>query len=64
MMWRFLPLIFLPASYPRGPPLSVVLTLWLSITPADGCASRSSISRTSITSNWLIVIHSPMSRHV
>jgi hypothetical protein len=27
-------LIFLPVSNPRGPPASVVLTDWLSITPA------------------------------
>ena len=31
-MWRLRPLIFFPASKPRGPPLSVVFTDWLSIT--------------------------------
>src|ERR1700726_1024782 len=35
-MWRLRPLIFLAASYPRGPPLSVVLTDWVSMTPAHG----------------------------
>lgn len=34
--WRLRSLIFLPASYPDIPPLSVVFTLWLSITPAVG----------------------------
>lgn len=35
-MWRLRPLIFFPASKPRIPPLSVVFTDWLSITPAVG----------------------------
>jgi hypothetical protein len=56
-------LTFLPASYPRRPPLSVVLTDWLSMTPADGLASRPAASRTRITSAWLIVCHNPASRH-
>jgi len=30
----------LPASSPEMPPLSVILTDWLSITPAVGLASR------------------------
>jgi hypothetical protein len=38
-MWRLRPLIFFPASKPLGPPLSVVFTDWLSITPAVGLAS-------------------------
>jgi hypothetical protein len=37
------------ASKPRGPPASVVLTDWLSITPAVGLASRPSASRASMT---------------
>src|SRR5512143_714448 len=41
---RARPLIFLPASKPRGPPASVVLIDWLSITPADGLASRPATS--------------------
>lgn len=45
MMWRLRPLIFLPASYPQTPPLSVVLTLWLSMMPAVGWACLPSISR-------------------
>jgi hypothetical protein len=32
-IWRLRPLTFLSASYPRGPPLWVVLTDWLSMTP-------------------------------
>jgi hypothetical protein len=36
MAWRLRPLIFLAASYPLGPPASAVLTLWLSITAAEG----------------------------
>src|ERR1700693_5687538 len=39
-MWRLRPFTFLPASNPRGPPASVVLTDSLSITPAGGLASR------------------------
>ena len=42
---RLRPLIFLPASKPRGPPLSVVLTDWLSMIPAVGWASRPAASR-------------------
>ena len=47
--WRLRPLTFLPASYPRGPPLWVVLTDWLSITPAEGLASRPAAARTRMT---------------
>ncbi len=38
MIWRLRPAIFLPASWPQTPPPSVVLTDWLSITPAPGDA--------------------------
>jgi hypothetical protein len=38
-----------PASKPRGPPLSVVFTDWLSITPAVGLASRPAASRDAMT---------------
>ncbi len=38
MTWRLRPVIFLPASWPQTPPPSVVLTDWLSITPAPGDA--------------------------
>lgn len=37
--WRLRPETRLPASKPRAPPASVVLTLWLSTTPAVGEAS-------------------------
>jgi hypothetical protein len=37
------------ASKPRGPPLSVVFTDWLSITPAVGLASRPAASRDAMT---------------
>jgi len=43
------PLIFLPASNPRGPPLSVVFTDGLSMTPAVGLASRPAFSRAAMT---------------
>jgi hypothetical protein len=48
-IWRLRPLIFLPASNPRGPPLSVVFADWLSMTPAVGLASRPSFSRAAMT---------------
>jgi hypothetical protein len=55
-------LTFFPASKPQVPPLSVVLTLWLSTTPAVGLASRPSSSRPAIT-RWLLIIrHIPPSR--
>jgi hypothetical protein len=57
------PLIFLAASYPRGPAVSVVLTDWLSMTPAVGLASRPAASRDRITREWLMVCHNPSSRH-
>jgi hypothetical protein len=50
-MWRLRPLTFLPASNPRGPPASVVLTDWLSMIPADGLASRPAVSRAAISSS-------------
>jgi hypothetical protein len=46
----------------RGVPASVVFTDWLSITPADGLASRPSASRVSINSSWLIEAQSPHAR--
>ena len=46
-----------------NPPLSVVLTLWLSITPALGEASRPSTSRRFITSTVLMLANNPLSRH-
>ena len=60
--WRLRPLTFLPASYPRGPPASVVFTLWLSITAADGLASRPDRSRSSMMRWWFTASHTPASR--
>ena len=48
---RLRPLTLLPASKPRGPPASQVLTDWLSIAPAVGLASRPMVSRACITSS-------------
>lgn len=49
-MWcRLRPFIRLSASKPRGPPASVVLTLWLSTIAAEGMASRPTRSRSSMT---------------
>ena len=56
-------LTFLPASYPRGPPLSVVLTDWLSMIPAEGLASRPAASRVSTNNSKLIRSKMPLSRH-
>src|SRR3954451_7404624 len=39
-MWRLRPLIFFAASKPRGPPASVVLTDWLSMTLPSGRFAR------------------------
>src|SRR4051794_41822014 len=62
MTWRLRPFTFLPASEPRGPPLSVVFTLWLSSTTAVGEASRPTRSRSAMTRWWLIRPNSPSSR--
>lgn len=56
------PLIFLPVSKPEIPPLSVVLTLWVSITPALGLASRPSSSRVSIARTKRTARRKPLSR--
>ena len=56
---RLRPLIFLPASYPRGPPASVVLTLWVSMTAAVGPASRP--TRSTIARHQLMVQALPCS---
>jgi hypothetical protein len=45
----------LPASYLLGPPLSIVLTDWLSMTPAEGLAPRPAASRTCSSSSKLIL---------
>jgi hypothetical protein len=54
---------FLPASNPRGPPLSVVFTDWLSMTPAVGLAARPALSRAAITSMWLMATNVPLRDH-
>ena len=61
-MCRLRPLTFLPASKPDTPPLSVVFTDWLSITPALGEASRPSISRRFMTSTVLMAANRPALR--
>ena len=43
------PLDLLPAPQPLGLPVSIVLTLWLSIAVAEGLASRSLRSRSRMT---------------
>jgi hypothetical protein len=50
------------ASKPRGPPASVVLTDWLSMTPAEGLGSRPTISRACNNSSKLIRSNTPLSR--
>lgn len=47
--WNALIAIPVAGAGPRGPPLSQVLTVWLSITAAVGLASRPHRSRSSIT---------------
>ena len=46
------------------PPLSVVLTLWVSMMTAVGLASRPSVSRSVVTRQWRMVSHTPASRKV
>src|SRR5215213_9714960 len=48
---RLRPFSRLAASQPRGPPLSVVFTLWVSMMAAVGLASRPAPSR-SMTTKW------------
>src|SRR5712671_4282667 len=61
-MWRLRPLMRLPASTPRGPPLSVVGALWLSMMPAEGSTLRPRAWRACMT-NWaLSQRHVPSSR--
>jgi hypothetical protein len=46
-----------------GPPLSVVLTDWLSMTPALGLASRPCLSRDAMTNAWLMRSQIPSRDH-
>src|SRR5438093_9015129 len=55
---------FFPASYPRSPPASVVLTDWLSMMAALGVGSRPSTCRTSTRSRAWICSSRPASRQV
>src|SRR5437588_449378 len=55
---------FFPPSYPRGPPASVVFTVWLSRTPALGVSSRSRSLRTSRRSVSCSRSQTPASRQV
>ena len=73
-MWRLRPLTFLPASPgsgrrpargqapPRGPPAPVVFTLWLSMIPADGLASRPAASHAASSRAWWMRRQVPSSR--
>jgi len=56
------PINLLARIVTRGPPASVVFTLWLSIIAADGLASRPTRSRSAITSAWFIRSKRPSSR--
>src|SRR5713101_8031365 len=61
---RLRPLIFLPPSYPRaGPPISVVLTDWLSMHAALGVGSRPASTRVRSRRALTILAHVPSSRH-
>lgn len=65
-MFRFLPTIFFPASmpWPAAGTLVEVLTLWASITQADGSASRPSFSHRSCRSKPLSCANTPSSAHL
>src|SRR2546430_16773922 len=54
--------IFLAPSTPRGPPLSVVFALWLSMMPADGIGLRPMVWRASLTRLRLMQCQVPSSR--
>jgi hypothetical protein len=60
---RLRPFSFLPASNPRGPPDSTVLTYWLSMMPHDGSASRPSAAHTRTRSASLISLNRPSRFH-
>lgn len=65
-MLRFRPTIFFPASmpWPAAGTLVEVLTLWASITQADGSVSRPSYSRSSCRSSPLSWVNTPSSDHL
>src|SRR5438874_10611659 len=51
-------------SNPRGPPLSAVFTVWLSMMPAVGLSLRPCLSRIWATKASLIKRHNPDPRHL
>ncbi len=65
-MLRFLPTIFFPASMPwlEAGTLVEVLTLWASITHADGSPSLPSFSLKSCRSKPLSCANTPSSAHL
>jgi hypothetical protein len=62
-MCRLHPVIFLLPSYPRGPPHSVVLALWLSMRLPLGCGKRPCRCRSSYTNARLSRSHVPSTHH-
>ena len=60
--WRLRPFSRFAASQPRGPPLSVVFTLWVSMIAAEGLASRPAPSRSMTTKWWRMLSHTPSRR--
>src|SRR5215203_3863807 len=61
-MCRLRPFSRFAASQPRGPPLSVVFTLWVSMIAAEGLASRPAPSRSRTTKWWRMLSHTPSRR--
>ena len=57
------PMTVLAASQPRGPPASVVFTLWLSIMAAVGLGSCPVASRSRTTRWWRMLSHTPALRN-
>ncbi len=60
--WRLRPFSRFAASQPRGPPLSVVFTLWVSMIVAVGLASRPAPSRSMTTNRWRMLSQTPAAR--
>src|ERR671911_1211161 len=60
---RLRPFSRLAASQPRGPPLSVVFTLWVPTTAAVGLGSRPAPSRSMTTRWWRMLSHTPSRRN-
>jgi len=62
-MCRFRPLSRFPPSYPCPPPISVALTVWLSMLPALGVGSRPACRRTGWRKASLRAAQVPSFRH-